>query len=141
LGAQTSGTRMESLIIVDTDIFIDHFRGKREATEYLESINPLVRATTDINVMELVTGTKNMSELRNVEQFLTNNLFNILPITSKASKLAVNLYKKYRLSNGLSMPDALTASIVLELNATLVSGNIRHFQFIPNLKLQRPPYR
>jgi predicted nucleic acid-binding protein len=93
VGAKNSGTGMELLVIVDTDIFIDHFRGKKEATEYLGSISPLFRATTDINLMELFAGAKNLIELRDIEQFLSNNFFDIMAITRHASRLAVDLYK------------------------------------------------
>ena len=36
MGAQASGTGVESLIVVDTDIFIDHFRGVQSASDYLQ---------------------------------------------------------------------------------------------------------
>ena len=44
-------------------------------------------------------------------------------------------------SNGLSIPDALIAAIVLESKALLITGNLRHFQFIPGLEAETPPYR
>jgi predicted nucleic acid-binding protein len=141
LGAKTSGTGMELLLIIDTDIFIDHFRGIKEATEYLRKTNVLERATTDINVMELFAGANDLRELNNLEQFIFKNQFNVLPVTDIASRLAVELLKKYRLSNNLRMPDALIAGIVLEIGASLVTGNKKHFQFIPNLRLVTPHYR
>ena len=39
------------------------------------------------------------------------------------------------------MPDALVAAINITVNGTLVTGNKRHFEFIDNLKLEKPPYR
>lgn len=59
---------MESLIVVDSDIFIDHFRG-------------LQAATTDVNVMELFQGSSNRHELETIEQFLSLNRFIRLPLT------------------------------------------------------------
>jgi len=46
MGAQTSGTGVESLIVFDTDIFIDHFRGVQSASDYLQNIPEAQRATT-----------------------------------------------------------------------------------------------
>jgi predicted nucleic acid-binding protein len=76
-----------------------------------------------------------------IENFLTRNGFIRLPVTTIASRQAVQLLKQYSLSQGLSIPDALIAGVVLESKASLVTGNIRHFQFITDLMTQKPPYR
>ena len=141
MGAQTSGTGVGSLIVVDTDIFIDHFRGVQSASEYLQNIPGDQRATTDINVMELLKGASNGREVDLIENFLNRNGFIRLPVTAMASRQAVLLLKQYSLSQGLSIPDALIAGVVLELGVSLVTGNIRHFQFITELMVQKPPYR
>ncbi len=141
MGTQASRTGMESLIVVDTDVFIDHFRGVQLASDYLQSIPVNRRATTDINVMELFKGASNRREVDLVERFLTRNGFIWLPVTAIASRQAVELLKRYSLSQGLSVPDALIAGIVLELGASLITGNTRHFQFVPELAATKPPYR
>ena len=141
MGAQTSGTGVESLIVFDTDIFIDHFRGVQSASDYLQNIPEAQRATTDINVMELLKGASNGREVDLIENFLTRNGFIRLPVTTIASRQAVQLLKQYSLSQGLSIPDALIAGVVLESKASLVTGNIRQFQFITDLMTQKPPYR
>ena len=141
MGAQRSRTGMESLTVVDTDIFVDHFRGVQSASDYLQSIPLTQRATTDINVMELLKGASNGREVDLIEDFLARNGFIRLPITVTASRQAVQLLKQYSLSQGLSIPDALIAGVVLEPGASLVTGNIRHFQFIPELMTEKPPYR
>ena len=141
MGEQTPGTGMESLIIVDTDIFIDHFRGIQAATSYLQSIPVSLRATTDVNAMELFRGTSNRHELEMITQFLNRNSFIRLPIIATASRRAVELLKQYSLSHGLSMPDALIAAVVLDLGASLITGNLRHFRFIPELRIIEVPYR
>jgi len=64
-----------------------------------------------------------------------------LPITAAASQRSVELFKRFSLSHGLSIPDALIAAIVLESKALLITGNLRHFQFIPGLEAETPPYR
>ena len=47
------------MIVVDTDISVDYFRGIREAKEFMENISVDERATTDLNVMELFRGARN----------------------------------------------------------------------------------
>lgn len=131
---------METLIVIDTDIFIDHFRGIQEATNYLRDIPAFQRATTDVNVMELFKGASNLHELMIIEQFLTRNNFTLLSINVTASSMAVELLRQHSLSQGLSISDALIAGIVLEYNYLLVTRNLRHFRFIPKLKIIAPSY-
>jgi predicted nucleic acid-binding protein len=58
-----------------------------------------------------------------------------------ASQRAVALLHDYGLAHGLRIPDALIAAIVLEGDSTLVMSNLRHFRFIPGLRLEPAPYR
>ena len=44
---------METLTVLDTDVFIDHFRGLAAATAYIQGLRGTQRATTDVTVMEL----------------------------------------------------------------------------------------
>ena len=109
MGAKASGTGVGSLIVVDTDIFIDHFRGVQSASDYLRSIPGDQRATTDISVMELLKGASSIREVDLIERFLARNRFVMLPVMTTASRQAVQLLKQYSLSQGLSIPDALIA--------------------------------
>ena len=129
------------LIVLDTDVLIDHFRGLEAARSYIQSIPVARRATTDITLMELFKGATGRQELESIEAFLERNLFVILPLTASASRRGVQLLKQYVLSHGLSIPDALIAGIVLESGGQLVTGNKRHFEFIDGLAVNVPPYR
>jgi len=50
---------MEALKVLDTDVFIDHFRGLAAATAYIQGLPVAQRATTDITIMELYQGAAN----------------------------------------------------------------------------------
>jgi hypothetical protein len=91
--------------------------------------------------LELYQGAQGARELRTIERFLTVNFPTVLPISTTASRLAVDLVRRYSLSHGLSLPDALIAAIVLSAKATLVSGNHRDFVYIRGLQVEAPPYR
>jgi predicted nucleic acid-binding protein len=132
---------MGAMTVLDTDVFIDHFRGLQAATAYLQSFEVGQRATTDITVMELYRGAANSDELSTIEQFLTRNHFTFLPVSVSTSPQAVHLVKRYTLSHGLGLPDALIAAIVLAADHTLITGNVRHFAFIEGVRVVRPPYR
>jgi len=91
--------------------------------------------------MELFKGAQNTRELRNIERFLARNFAQILPISASASRLAVDLIKRYALSQGLTLPDALIAAITLSIKGKLVTGNQRDFAYIRGLKVETPAYR
>lgn len=132
---------MGPLTVLDTDVLVDHFRGLKDATSYIKSLRVGQRSTTDITVMELFKGAANQEELLAIGQFLSRNRFVVLPVSESASRQAVEILKRYALSQGLGIPDALIAAIVLEADNTLVTGNTRHFDFIDHLRAIKPPYR
>lgn len=132
---------METLIVLDTDVLIDHFRGLPEATAYIKSIPASRRATTDISIMELYKGASDQQELSSIERFLQQNRFVFLSASESASRRAVQILKEYVLSHSLGIPDALIAAIVLETRSRLITGNTRDFEVIDGLRADRPPYR
>lgn len=132
---------METLTVLDTDVFIDHFRGLAAAAAYIQGLRVAQRATTDVTVMELYKGAVNREQLTMIVQFLARNHVTRLPVSAAASQRAVSLLHDYSLAHGLGVPDALIAAIVLEGEHTLVTGNLRHFRFIVGLRLEQAPYQ
>ncbi len=129
------------MIILDTDIFIDYFRGIEVAVDYIEGIPIDERATTDITLMELFKGARNKEELGNIDKFIKRNIFIVLPVSSSASRRAVKILRRYTLQKGLGLPDALIAGVTLSVDGKLITGNKRHFKFIEGLKVDLPSYR
>jgi predicted nucleic acid-binding protein len=132
---------MDALTILDTVVFIDHFRGLAAATAYIQELGVAQRATTDVTVMELYKGAVNREQLMMIERFLARNHVTRLPVSAAASQHAVSLLHDYSLAHGLGIPDALIAAIALEGDHTLVTSNVRHFRFIAGLRLESAPYR
>jgi predicted nucleic acid-binding protein len=132
---------MAKIKILDTDVLVDYFRGVAVAQDYIERISPDQRSTTDVTLMELFRGAQNRRQLVNVEKFMTANFAIVLPISAVASRVAVDLVKRYSLAQGLTLPDALIAAIVLSADGTLVTGNKKHFEFITDLDVETPSYR
>jgi predicted nucleic acid-binding protein len=54
---------MDTLTVLDTDVFVDHFRGLAAATAYIQGLRVAQRATTDVTVMELYKGAVNREQL------------------------------------------------------------------------------
>ena len=132
---------METLRVLDTDVFIDHFRGLAAATAYIQALPVAERATPDVTVMELYQGAANREQLTTIGQFLERQHVTRLPVGTAVSQRAVALLHDYALPHGLRIPDALIAAIALEGDSTLVTSNLRHFRFIPGLRLEPAPYR
>ena len=57
---------MEALKVLDTDVFIDHFRGLAAATAYIQGLPVAQRATTDITIMELYQGAANREQTETI---------------------------------------------------------------------------
>jgi len=129
------------IIILDTDILIDYFRGVEVAKDYIEKIPVNERATTDITLMELFKGARNKEELGNIDKFIKQNIFIVLPVSSSASRKAVQILKCYSLQKGLGLPDALIPAVTISADGKLITGNKRHFEFIDGLKVDLPSYR
>lgn len=129
---------MADFVIVDTDILIDAGRGVAEATSCLQAIErQSALATSAVTQMELLVGSRNKKEQDDIEKFLSR--FQVIKITGPASDMAVDLLRRYRLSHGLLIGDALIAATALVLNAPLISKNQRDYRFIADLNLLSYP--
>lgn len=60
-----------------------------------------------------------------------------LPITPAISERATSLMEGMVLSDGLQMGDALIAATALEHQLPLLTGNVKHFSAIANLRVER----
>lgn len=125
---------MNTITIVDTDILIDAARQVSEAIDRLDDIEQKsALAISVITQMELFVGCRNKTELRNTEHFLQR--FQVLKLTEQISDITVDLLRRYRLSHGLAIPDALIAATAITLNQPFTSKNQRDYRFISGLQL------
>ena len=120
------------MIILDTNIIIELFKGNQQILQKLKSSNDDF-AISSIALMELFYGAHNKKEVNEIEKFLSS--FSLLHITTEISKSATQLIKAYAKSYTLDIPDSLIAATVLSHNATLFTLNVKDFKYIPNLKL------
>lgn len=129
---------MDELFLIDTDIMIDAGRGVDEAVEYLRNAERDFRlAASVVTQMELFVGCRNKSELRQVEKFLER--FQVLRLTEEISDAAVGLLRRYRLSHGLLVADALIAATSMVFAVPFASKNHRDYRFIEGLDLRPYP--
>lgn len=117
----------------DTNVFSKVFKGDLAVTSFVESLEAVIDITIYI---ECLQGSKSNQEKRIVKKVLDN--FPLLPITPRTSERAIELIDKYSNSHGLLLADALIAATALENDLTVLTYNVGDFQFIANLKCQKP---
>jgi predicted nucleic acid-binding protein len=118
--------------LADTNVFIAAFKGDTSAANLIERHEA---ARDSVVYLELIQGAKNKSEIKKIERFLAG--FDVLHFDRSVSERAIDLVKTYSKSHGLMLPDAVIAARCLEDNLTLITRNIKNFQFIESLKLLR----
>lgn len=82
--------------------------------------------------MELIVGCHNKTELRSLERFLAR--FRVIGLNQQISDTVTEL-RRYRLSHGLLIADALIAATALSAEEPFVTKNRRDYRFIEGLDL------
>lgn len=127
-------------IVIDSDILIYFLKGQPEIVNKL-STYPIENVfTTRINVTELLYGAYNSlkkeQNLSKISSFLEN--FHILEFDQEASIIFAQ--EKARLKqNGILIADMdlMISSITIANDFSLVTNNVKHFDRIKNLKIER----
>lgn len=127
-----------SRILVDSTILIDFSRGHEKAIEFLDQarINNEEMSISIISSMELIIGCRDKVDLKKTLNFLSE--FDIIDISIPISRKAYQLIIQYSKSHGLIIPDAFIGGTALEENLKLVTSNVRHFEMISGITIQKP---
>ena len=83
--------------------------------------------------MELIQGVHNKQEIKKVIKHINN--FKRLELNQPVLDLATQLLIQYLLSHSLQLPDAIIAACALIYDIPVFTYNIKHFKYIPNIKL------
>lgn len=121
------------MILCDTNIFIEIYRGNFDIIQVVKSIGQHNIAVSDVTCAELLYGARNKRELLAIRKDL--NKITIAPIEASISTLAVELVEKHALSHKLSLPDALIGATAIFHNTELFTLNIKDFRFLEQIKL------
>jgi predicted nucleic acid-binding protein len=121
-------------LVIDTSVLIDYLRGGSKWEELLskfEKNDELYLPT--IVIFELFSGgsTSNPENSKKITDFL--KYFQKIDLTERIAKRAGVLFRD--VNKNLGAPDYIIAASALELNATLVTLNKKHFEQITNLSL------
>jgi hypothetical protein len=87
--------------------------------------------------MELVQGCRDRQELRDVKNFIRENIAAIIHPDDSISEKALALLEGHASADGLRTIDALVAATALREDGTLVTANHKHFKKISGLAVRK----
>jgi len=132
---------VEDFVLLDTDTLSEIMRGRdsnivQKAREYLKTHGQF--RISIITRYEILRGLKAKQAFRQITLFEERSRKSVVyplidDIIIKASDIYAYLYKQGLL---ISDADILIASTALVNNLTLITGNLEHFNRIPNLVCQ-----
>jgi len=122
-------------LIIDTDVLIWYLRGNKKAREVVETSIPF--SISAITYMELIQGMKNKDEFRLFQKQMQKWNTDIMQIDKEISSRAVFYVQEYALSHSMMLADALIAATVVQNSEILLTGNDKHYKFIPNIECKR----
>jgi len=126
---------MTGLILLDTDVLVDFFRGHSKAVAFVKAQSDWI-ILSSIVVAELYAGVKGDAEQAALENFAS--LFRVVPVSVEIAK-AGGLYKRdYGKSHGVGLADSILAATAESENAELKTLNTKHY---PMLKGLKPAYK
>ncbi len=124
-------------LIFDTDILIWVHRGLPAAARFVNSVPLPDRNLSAISYMELLYGSRDAGDLRNIEKMVEELFTEVVPITDSISVSAVRIMKSFVLAHRLDVSDALIGATALIRQESLATANYKHFKFIPGLSVRR----
>lgn len=111
---------MNKRYLIDTMVFIDHFRAVSQASHWLSSLKAQEAVISVITLAELLTGISRDEE-EPVNSLLAD--FECLSIDPSTAKLAAQLRQKWH----WKLPDAFQAALAIKNHLSLVTRNTKDF--------------
>ena len=126
--------------LIDSDILIYFLKGKQEAVEKISHIPMDNLYISRINYTELIYGAYNSARieqnLKIIEPFLEN--FKVLEFDKNSSLIfAKEKARLKKTGNIIADMDLMIASIAIENDCMLITNNLKHFERVQNLQLEK----
>lgn len=117
-------------VLFDTNVLIEYLRGKDEAQTYIDNIQDVVYMSS-ISMAELYAGVRKGEESRKLEVFIET--FEVISLNKNIAKIGGLYRNQYKLSHGTGLADALIAATAKEIDAQVITFNIKHFPMLDNV--------
>lgn len=124
------------LVLCDTNIIIELYKGNPEIVKSLRSIGQENIAVSIITAGELIFGAINRRELNKIKKDLAS--LNVLDIEKSVGNKFIELMTEYALSHQLSLPDGFIAATAMANQIPLYTLNKKDFRYSKGLKHHKP---
>lgn len=128
--AQSLGPPM----LIDSDVLVWLTRGHVGAAKRLNALESW--RISAVTYMELAQGCRDKADLERLKKGLAARNTEVVPLTPAISQLASALIDEWALSRGLRLADALIGATAIEIQATLITANVKHFSPIVGLNIE-----
>lgn len=125
---------MKSPMLIDSDVLVWLTRGHVAAAERLHAIDAW--RISAVTYIELAQGCRDKADLARLKKGLAARNTEIVPITPAISQRATELIDALALSHGMRLADALIGATAIEIKATLVTANVKHFGAVKGLAIE-----
>lgn len=127
------------MVYLDTSFIIDLLRGDKSIKNKLKQLEKPLKITTT-SVMEIITGSElsnnKSSEKEKIKELLQSLI--VVPFDKKcAIKAGVIEAKLIKSGKRIEIEDVMIAATAIVNNDVLVTRNIKHFEKIKDLKIER----
>lgn len=123
------------MVLCDTNIFISAFNGRKDTIDQLDKIGLDEVVLSAVTVMELFQGMGNKAQLAQMKKKI--KFFDVVQMDETISQKAVEFIEAYKLSHGLTIPDAIIAATSVVHQIPLYTYNNRDFDFLPEIILYK----
>ena len=120
--------------LIDSDVLVWLTRGHVAAAERLHAIDAW--RISAVTCIELAQGCRDKADLARLKKGLAARNTEIVPITPAVSQRAAELIDALALSHGMRLADALIGATAIEIKATLISANVKHFGAVEGLAIE-----
>ena len=121
-------------MLIDSDVLVWLTRGHVGAAQRLHAL-PAWRISA-VTYIELAQGCRDKVDLARLKKGLAARNTEIVPVTPAISLRASALIDALALSHGMRLADALIGATAIELQATLLTANVKHFAAVEGLQIE-----
>lgn len=125
---------------LDSDFIINVLRRNPAVTAKFDEIFNEETGTTTVNEFEVLYGAIHAKRPHNIhETKLFFSFVNVLGFDRRAAQKAAEIHEHLAAEKGtqLDAKDLFIGAIVLSNNGTLITRNIKHFERIPEMKVEK----
>jgi len=117
-------------LLFDTDVLIEYLRGRDDAKAYIDDIKNSMYISS-ITMAELYAGVREGDEYKKLKIFIET--FEVISLNKNIAKIGGLFRNQYKPSHGTGLADALIAATAKEIDAQVVTFNVKHFSMFDDV--------